>query len=315
MEDDKIKVLYIAGWGRSGSTILGNILGHIDGFFSVGELRYIWDRGLIENRLCGCGIPFTECEMWKQVLDEAFGGMDQIDAHEMIHLRESVRTRHTLLSLVPQGKRLLSARLGKYPDSLQKLYQAIQSRTGSRVIVDSSKFPSHGYVLGMIPTVDLYVVHLTRDPRAVSFSWLKKKIYELSGDEPIYISQHSPIRNSWLWSTWNIIAEMLWKHQPNQYLMLRYEDFIDKPKETVRCILDLVQESAVHLPFVTEREVKLGVNHTISGNPVRFQTGRAKLQLDAEWKVKMKRSDRIIVTVLTWPLLLRYGYLGNVDKQ
>jgi hypothetical protein len=33
MANDKIKVLYIAGWGRSGSTILGNILGQVAGFF------------------------------------------------------------------------------------------------------------------------------------------------------------------------------------------------------------------------------------------------------------------------------------------
>jgi len=34
------KVLYIAGWGRSGSTILDNVLGQLDGCFSTGELNY-----------------------------------------------------------------------------------------------------------------------------------------------------------------------------------------------------------------------------------------------------------------------------------
>jgi len=66
--NNKIKVLYITGWGRSGSTILDNIMGQIDGFFSVGELRYIWDRNLIENRLCGCGVPLEECPIWSQIL-------------------------------------------------------------------------------------------------------------------------------------------------------------------------------------------------------------------------------------------------------
>lgn len=46
----EVKVLYIAGWGRSGSTILDNVLGQVEGFFSGGELSYLWERGLSENR-------------------------------------------------------------------------------------------------------------------------------------------------------------------------------------------------------------------------------------------------------------------------
>ena len=46
-------VLYIAGTGRSGSTVLANILGEVDGVFAAGEVRYLWQRGLKEGRLCG----------------------------------------------------------------------------------------------------------------------------------------------------------------------------------------------------------------------------------------------------------------------
>ena len=35
-------VLYIGGWGRSGSTLLSHLLGGLDGMVSVGELRYVW---------------------------------------------------------------------------------------------------------------------------------------------------------------------------------------------------------------------------------------------------------------------------------
>jgi hypothetical protein len=68
MLSDRVKVLYIAGSGRSGSTILDNTLGQIDGFFSVGELRYIWERGLIEDRLCGCGERVHQCPFWAAAL-------------------------------------------------------------------------------------------------------------------------------------------------------------------------------------------------------------------------------------------------------
>src|SRR5580692_3233646 len=64
-------VLYIAGTGRSGSTLLASLLGEVDGVFSAGEVRYLWQRGLAESRLCGCGVPVRECLIWSRVLAES----------------------------------------------------------------------------------------------------------------------------------------------------------------------------------------------------------------------------------------------------
>ena len=61
-------VLYIAGTGRSGSTVLAAILGEVEGVFAAGEVRYLWQRGLVEGRLCGCGVPVAECPLWSAVL-------------------------------------------------------------------------------------------------------------------------------------------------------------------------------------------------------------------------------------------------------
>jgi hypothetical protein len=37
-----VKVLSINGWCRNGSTIIGNLLNEVDGFFHVGELHFLW---------------------------------------------------------------------------------------------------------------------------------------------------------------------------------------------------------------------------------------------------------------------------------
>ena len=102
-------------------------------------------------------------------------------------------------------------------------------------------------------------------------------------------------------------------HHQNRYLRLHYENFIDRPQEAIRHILELVQERTPKLPFVGDHEVELGIHHTVSGNPNRFQSGVVKLRPDNEWQTRMKRRDRLIVTVITWPLLLRYGYLAKTD--
>ena len=60
MSDPPVKVVLIVGRGRSGSTILDNVLGGIEGFVSVGELHNLWRRAILKGRLCGCGVPLVE---------------------------------------------------------------------------------------------------------------------------------------------------------------------------------------------------------------------------------------------------------------
>lgn len=298
-------MLYIAGLGRSGSTILGNVLGEIEGFFHGGEFNFIWEHNLIGNRLCGCGAPFDKCEVWASVL--ALGGVDRMDAHEMVRLQSlGTRTRHIPLMFFPQGQRILASRLREYMIWLEKLYRAVQETTGSRVIVDSSKLPSYGFVLGMTPNIDLYVVHLIRDPRAAAYSYLKEP--RPDADERTYMPRVNIVKSSLLWDIWNVSSEVLWRRSSGRYMRLRYEDFVEKPRRTVEDILGMLHEDTCRLPFVGERGVELGVSHTVSGNPNRFRTGPVQLRPDEEWSYRMGPREKTLVTLLTLPLLARYGY-------
>ncbi len=308
--DDQIKVLYIAGFGRSGSTILGNILGELDGFFHAGELNFIWEHNFVEDRLCSCGKPFSECGLWKHIVDGAYGGPGGVDAEEMVWLSAlGTRTRHVLPMLFPAGRCYLYSRLGRYPERLYRLYRAIKDATDSRMIVDSSKAPPYGYLLGGLPGVDLYVVHLVRDPRAAAFSWLRKKV-QPDRKEKSYLPEIGVIKSALIWTSWNTAAEALWRRTPEHYLRIRYEDFVKDPQSSVRAILGMVGEKEpLARPFTGERSVKLGESHTVAGNPNRFQTGEVVLKSDDEWAGKMRNRDRRLVTALTLPLLARYGYL------
>ena len=318
MSEDKVKVLYVAGFGRSGSTIFGNVLGKVEGFFHGGEFNFIWERNLIENRLCGCGAPFDECEVWGSVLERAFGGKDGVDAHEMLQLQASgTRTRHIPLMFFARGRRVLASRLGKFIGRLRELYGAVQETTGSRVIVDSSKVPAYGYVLGMTPGIDLYVVHLVRDPRAAAYSWLRDKP-QLDTDKPTHMLRMSTAKSSLLWDAWNASSEALWRGSYGQYMRLRYEDFVEDPQRALKDIIDMFQEDVRGLAFVEGRDVELGASHTASGNPNRFQTGTVRLRPDNEWASRMRIRDKTLVTLLTLPLLYKYGYPitpGNTSKD
>jgi hypothetical protein len=308
LSDERVKVLYVVGLGRSGSTILSNSLGQIGGYFSAGELNFIWKHNVLENRLCGCGNPFRECPVWTRVMDEAFGGMDGVDAREMMRLQASgTRTRHIPLMLTNRGRRRIAERLENLLINYRRLYEAIGAVTDSRVIVDSSKEPAHGYAMSLVPDVDFYVLHLIRDPRAAAYSWLKKKP-QPDSEEIEHMVRFSPTKSSALWDSWNASAEALWRRTPEKYLRLRYEDFVASPRRSFERILDLLGEQGAEPPLAGEREVKLGVSHTVSGNPNRFETGSVELRQDREWISGMSPRERILVTALTFPLLPRYDY-------
>jgi hypothetical protein len=306
LREDKVKVLYIAGLHRSGSTILDNLLNQVDCFFSVGEICYVWEQDLAENGLCGCGAPLKECEVWGKVL----GGdtFRRIDARKMVRLEKGgVRTRHLPLALVPAGRKLLASRLSGYAENLENLYREVRDATGARVIVDSSKSPLYGRTLGMASGIELYVVHLVRDPRAAAYSWLRKKLQPDRG-ESAYMDRHPPAKSAVMWTVWNAAAGSFWGRSPKRYVVLRYEDFVAGPREALGRVLELVGERDVNLPFVAESGVELGVSHTVSGNPNRFKTGMVRLRLDDEWRRRMRLRDRAVVTLLTLPGLLRHGY-------
>jgi hypothetical protein len=306
MDNNKIKVLYISGWGRSGSTILARILGQVDGFFHGGELRTIWVDGLKPNGVCGCGVLVRECPVWNAICDRAFDGIDKINPPEITHLQRSTepRTKEVLLSqFLPNSDTKIQTRLQAYHEILSKLYWGIKEVMNSRVIIDDSNHPGYAYTLSMMPEIDLYLIHLIRDPRATAYSWSQRQKKGLG--------TYSIRNNSLGWDMRNIATEALARRVKGKYLRLFYEDFATQPKASIQKILNFLNEPSVNLPFISENEVQLGINHSVFGNPNRTSSGAIAIKLDDEWKRKLNPSDRKTVTALTFPLLLKYGYFFN----
>ena len=62
-----VKVAFVGATGRSGSTLVARVLGGAPGACSVGELCWIWNYGVLNDRPCGCGEPFSACPFWTAV--------------------------------------------------------------------------------------------------------------------------------------------------------------------------------------------------------------------------------------------------------
>lgn len=314
------KVLYIGGFGRSGSTLVERILGQLPGFCSSGEVVFIWQRGLIDGQLCGCGTPVPECDFWSRVGKTAFGGWDQIDPHEMLALQKRVdRNRYIPSMVAPKLRPAAQADLDRYTDVLSKLYRAIGEVSGARVVIDASKHASTAFLLRRVPGIDLRVVHLVRDSRGVAYSWTKEvKKPEVAGGDDAFMPQYSPSSSGRQWVAYNLMFDALGlltalsslgdTPKPPGTMLLRYEALMANPREGLERILAHAGEPSTSFDFLGDGWVDLGVDHTVAGNPMRFHQGRLDLRLDQAWTTKLPERDRKVVTAITWPLQLRYGY-------
>jgi hypothetical protein len=303
MNNPKIKVLYIAGWGRSGSTLLARILGQLEGYVHTGELRTIWTDGFKPKAICGCSLPVSHCELWQAVFDRGWGGMATLNPQAMAQLRLQTepRSQDILFSrLLPGRQSQLQAKLESYIEVLSRLYSAIAEITQAEIIVDDSLHPGYGYTLTLVPNLQVYILHLVRDARGCAYSWQNRRKKGLGS--------YSLSQSALGWSLRNWVTEMLGHDRAIPYLRVRYEDFIDQPQETLFKILDFAQTTAQPLPLTANAQVRLTATHSIFGNDNRTQTGLIQLHLDEVWKREMALTDQLKVNALTWPLLLKYGY-------
>jgi Sulfotransferase family len=305
-----VRVLFIGGCGRSGSTLLDRMLGELPGFVSTGEVRFIWERGLVENRLCGCGEHFRDCPFWRSVGEEAFGGWDAVDADDLVALDRAInRHRYLPLLAAPRLSRGFETRLARYVEILGRLYAAINQASGGACIVDSTKDPPFAFLLRQVPTIDLRIVHLVRDSRGVAFSWTKQ--VRRPEDVARFMNTYHPVEMGLRWVVYNACFHLLGRLGVPR-LMTRYEEVVASPRREIERMAALVGEEVGNggFDFLNGRQVELGVHHTISGNPMRFQRGAIELALDEEWRSRLSPLHRRMVSLFTFPLLVRYGYLG-----
>ncbi len=311
------RVLFIGGWGRSGSTLLDRILGQVPGVFSAGEIREIWERGCLQNRPCGCDEPFLDCEIWSEVGRVAFGGWQAIDLHEVLRLRFTLDRPWMVPATASRWTWPgLRADLERYMEILGALYRGLFDVTGAQVIVDSTKIPSHAYLLRRSPWIDLRVLHLVRDSRGVAYSWQKQVEKKVTSGDPQYLPQYGPLGSSVRWLVYNAQTTAL-ARSGIPYRRLRYEDLLRDPRRWTERILRFagLPEAVDHLPFTAADEVRFGPNHTVDGNPMRFSTGPTRLRMDDEWRRKLSATDRWLVTLGTLPGLVRYGYQPFSDDK
>lgn len=312
-------ILRVVGDDRSGTTLIGTIIGQLPSAYFVGELTQIWRALASPNWRCSCGSIFRECEFWHQVLVRSGVENDfDIDLLRRIteqHLRIRPSTFHTL------GRRALNPPLSTYAEALDAVSDAIADVSGCSVIIDSTKSAPELLLALRALRREIHVLHVIRDPRAVAYSRLCRR--PASGaprsqwrwsEGPIVCSARWIIRNTLL----EIIAATLAAYSTR----IRYEDFLARPVAMIAQIVNALRlpvgDAQIDvLPSIfqslagPEPGMFVRTQHAIAGNSrMLSQNGHIALRTDNEWMHSTARRHKYTIAAVSLPLMFRYHYLS-----
>jgi len=301
------RVLYLGGTGRCGSTLIDRMLGQYPGIFAAGEVILLWEFALRREGRCGCGQTVHECEVWHEIFREAYGSLADVPLRDMVQGYHDIRTRFVPLAATPYTRKRWLANVRAYLDGLEALYAAIPKVTGARWIVDSSKDSVYCLFLDTLPSIEISMAHLVRDPRAAAFSWRRTKADD-GYDDKRAMPTHGPFNTAPLWALLNEGCALFGRRHPDRYQMIRYEDFAAEPRHAMDQIAALIDEPLDDRIWTGDHEVHLEVTHSCWGNANRFEGRDVLIRLDDEWESKILPRDRRLVTAMTWAQLPRFGY-------
>jgi len=306
---DAPKVVYIGGHGRSGTTILDRVLAEVTGGFSAGEIHRFCAYGLARNWTCSCGEKLRECDFWGPVLQQSFSEAGSSE-EEILDAWKTVARPRSLLSL--WYPRLRSARFEKqlmrYQSFLEVLYRTVSQRSGKHIIVDSSGSPFHGYILSGLEGIELAMIHLVRDVRAVAFSNQRPKPNP-SAPSPDATMRTKPFpRVAATWMLYNYLLEGL-ETEIDAYTLAKYEELFSHPRrELERLAAEIGVESKAEEVFLGEK-IRLSSEHVGQGNPVRQKRGIEKLEPDTEWAKEMSWIKEAFIAYVCRKRLKKYSYI------
>lgn len=289
-EAPPIKLIYIAGYGRSGSTLLDIALGQHPNVLGAGEIspltRHVWEN----DEYCACSKRVRSCPFWSSVMSEWAPDLPA-------YLGEQKGSESIL------GGRRTS---GDFATRTRTLLGILESCSGKAIVVDSSKLPGRGFALASTPGIELYVVHLVRDPRAVVWSMMKPMKRQVEAGVQKELRPKPLLYTALRWLIVNFATDALTaKLGRDRSIRVRYEDFVAAPSETLRQILHLVGEQSDGLPDGISAPFR--PQHQVAGSRHRMQK-ELSIRIDERWRSDMPSVRQWAVALLCAPLLRRYGY-------
>ncbi|MFN8565138.1 MAG: hypothetical protein U0703_26730 [Anaerolineae bacterium] len=293
--DPAIRVLYIGGYVRSGTTIVDMLLGMNTATIAVGEINLIFRQVAKTDPpvLCSCGEPLSDCPLWTNVLDRFRAALPDISFERADDITRMVET-------FPERLRDASRYRDEYAKIWRVMFEAIAEVSGAQYIVDSSKTGRHSLYrpASLVDAgFDVSLLQMVRDPRAVTWSKLRREISRgrLQRRSALFAAA---FMSGLHWSVTNVSTDLLYcggKKLP--YYRMRYLDFVEQPVEKLREIEQTFQIDLSRTIEVIQRDETIGSGHLASGNELRLQNDLRLRKQPPNWKTALPHPARLGVMV------------------
>jgi hypothetical protein len=320
------RLVYLLAASHSGSTLTAMLLGAHADVCSVGELKWT-SMGDIDGYRCSCGALIKQCAFWLDIKqDMTARGFDfeigrtktdlRADASDFQRrlLRPLQRgpmleaVRDTALALSPGW----TATLAENQKRNGALAAAVLRRSGKQVLVDSSKIGMRLKYLLRNRELDIRVVRVIRDGRAVALTYTDPANFadavnpDLRGGGTGASRDHQRLsmeRAAREWRRSNEEAETILRAMdPSRWTAVRYEDMCADPEGTLNRLFTFIGVD----PARKRLDFRSGEHHVV-GNGMRLDV-TSEIRVDHRWQQALSSAELDTFAEVAGPLNRRLGY-------
>lgn len=304
------RLVYILAASHSGSTLLSLLLGTHPEVCTVGELKAT-SLGDVDTYLCSCTKPLKKCDFWTGLAqDLALRGLPfdvgagdtDFGSGQSPYMRRLLRPLHRgpllegVRDVALRFSRSWRAHLERTQRLNAQLAATICARTGTRVIVDSSKTGTRLKYLLRNSGLEIRVLRLVRDGRAVALTYMDPHRYADATDPALRgggtgWARHRGVplvlaARQWRRSQ-DEAATLLRPLDPARWTTARYEDLCADPDATLRRLFVFIGVTPRSVPSVlAPRE------HHVIGNGMRLDQ-LVSPKLDERWRSALSATDLV----------------------
>jgi hypothetical protein len=304
----RLRVVYLAGSGHTGSTLMALFMDAHPRIVSVGETSFKpkLQRQQRIDVSCSCGTPAVDCPFWQRVFQEVSDAGYDFNALEWSNdFRYQNRLAHKLLSRYSArpGLRLLqqataavlpshSRRMDRVREVNVEFVRTVLRIASADVFFDTSKRGMRLHQLLATPQFDVKVVQLVRDVRGYASSAKKR-------GESVADSARAWRRQ--LEALGHITREL----PADRLMVLRYEDVCRDPRTWLKRTYEFCGVEPLDPP-----DCVLSRDHHVLGNNMR-RNDTIRIRFDESWRDLLSSEEKAAALAEAGAFHERFGYAAS----